>query len=113
MFRLGVLSGALVLVSLGFAPPAAADEASYLSALEVAGVLDYDDDDYCNMIDGICHGQWRTAEEALSTGQWVCDRLTEGKPASMIAEWLGTGEGLMPSEYNGRVMTDAAIANLC
>ncbi len=112
MFRLLVLSTTVAVVSLGLAPFAAADEDSYLDAVQAAGVLEYEGD-FCNTIDGICHGQWQTADEALFTGRWVCDALAEGKSPSMIADWLATGEGLMPSEYNGRVITAAAMAHLC
>jgi hypothetical protein len=112
MVRFSALFAGVAGMAVALAPAASADEDSYLDALIEAGVLEYGGD-YCNMIDGICNGQFQTAQEALSTGRWVCDQIAGGKPKAMIIDWLSQGEGLMPSSYNGRVITNAAIDNLC
>lgn len=103
---------ALMAFSLISTAPARADQTEYLNALDAAGVLS-NNGSTCNMINGLCHGQFPTAAAALQTGNWVCDQVAAGKPKSMITDWLSHGEGLMPSSYNGRVITNAAIDYLC
>jgi len=94
------------------AAPANADEMGYLNALDAAGVMSHNGST-CNIINGLCNGQFSSASDALSTGQWVCDQIAGGKTKAMIIDWLSHGEGLMPSAYNGKVITNAAIQNLC
>ena len=112
MFRLIALSATVVGLSIGLTPTASADAAGYLNALDSAGVLSHNGS-ICNMINGICHGQFESTSAALATGRWVCDQIAGGKPKSMIIDWLSHGEGLMPSSYNGKVITNAAVENLC
>lgn len=112
MVRFIAISAGVVGLGIGLAPLASADELGYLNALDSAGVLSHNGST-CNMINGLCNGQFQSAGDALSTGRWVCDQVAGGKPKSMIVDWLSHGEGLMPSAYNGKVITNAAIANLC
>ena len=112
MVRFIFLPAAAAAFSLGLAPIASADGQSYLNALDSAGVLSRNGSS-CNMINGLCNGQFPSTSAALVTGRWVCDQVAAGKPRSMIIDWLSHGEGLMPSAYNGKVITNGAIANLC
>jgi hypothetical protein len=109
-----IASTALLVLALSLvnSAPATADQNQYLDALDAAGVLSQNGSS-CNMINGICHGQFPSASAALQTGKWVCNQVSAGKPKSMIIDWLSHGEGLMPSSYNGRVITNAAISYLC
>lgn len=97
---------------LGSSATAHADNLSYLNALDAAGLISHNGSS-CNMINGICNGQFPTTSAALQTGRWVCDQFAGGKSKAMIIDWLSHGEGLMPSSYNGKVITNAALANLC
>lgn len=112
MVRFAALAVAVAGMAVALAPVASADEESYLDALIEAGVLEYDGD-YCNMIDGICNGQFKTDGEALASGEFVCDSLMAGKSKDSIIQWMSEGEGLMPSPYNGQVIANAAVDHLC
>lgn len=103
---------AVATAAVVLAAPVAADDMGYLSTLDSAGLMSHDGST-CNMIDGICHGQFETVAGALGSGRWVCDQAAAGRSTDMIIDWLSHGEGLMPSSYNAEVITRAAIANLC
>lgn len=112
MIRFVTVSLACVCLGIWQAPLSSADELGYLNVLDSAGVLSHNGST-CNMINGLCNGQFQSARDALATGRWVCDQVAGGKSKSMIIDWLSHGEGLMPSTFNGKVITNAAISNLC
>ena len=105
-----IITGSFV----GLAAPASADydTAGYVAALRAAGLID-NDRDPCNMIDGLCHGQFPDIPAALQTGVWVCRQVEQGRSRSDLVYDLGHGEGLMPSSYNAPIIYDAATAYLC
>ena len=106
-----VLSAAL---AVGMAAPASAeyDTAGYVAMLEIAGLIDHDGD-RCNMVNGLCHGQFDDGPSAIPTGTWVCEQIEQGRSQDSITYDLSHGEGLMPSSYNAPVIYDAATAFLC
>jgi len=110
-FVAGVLSAAL---AVGTAAPASAenDTAGYVAMLEIAGLIDHDGD-RCNMVNGLCHGQFDDGPSSIPTGTWVCEQIGQGRSRDSITYDLSHGEGLMPSSYNAPVIYDAATAFLC
>jgi hypothetical protein len=112
--RLAALSiAAAAGAAVAIAAPAFADTEGYIRALESAGLIDHDDDP-CNMVDGLCHGQFEDSAAALQTGTWVCDQVRyEGRSRASLVDWLSHGEGLMPSSYNAPIIVDAATNYLC
>ena len=110
------LAGSLVVlaVGLGLAPSAWADydTAGYVNALRAAGLMD-DDRDPCNIVNGLCHGQFPDPSAALQTGVWVCRQVEQGRARADLVYELSHGEGLMPSSYNAPVIYDAATDHLC
>jgi hypothetical protein len=109
--------GAILLaaLSVGMAAPASADEDTdgYVALLELAGLIDHDGGDRCNMVNGLCHGQFEDGASSVPTGTWVCRQIDEGRSRDSIVYELSHGEGLMPSSYNAPVIYDAADAFLC
>lgn len=102
-----------VAASVVLAAPAAADETSYIVAMDKAELIDHDGVIY-ECFDGKpCYGQFEDFKWALQTGNWVCDQLQGGKPEAMIVDWLSHGEGIMPSSYTAPIIVDAAQAHLC
>jgi hypothetical protein len=111
--------GAVLLTALGVgmaapasADPPSADDAGYVAMLEIAGLIDHDGD-LCNMVNGLCHGQFDDGPSSIPTGTWVCSQIDEGRSRDSIIYELSHGEGLMPSSYNAPVIYDAADAFLC
>jgi hypothetical protein len=112
--------GAVLLTALGVGlaapasadPPSADDAAGYVAMLEIAGLIDHDGD-RCNMVNGLCHGQFDDGPSSIPTGTWVCSQIEEGRSRDSITYELSHGEGLMPSSYNAPVIYDAADAFLC
>jgi hypothetical protein len=106
-----VLSAAL---AVGTATPASAenDTAGYIAMLEIAGLIDHDGDP-CNIVNGLCHGQFDDGPSSIPTGTWVCGQIEQGRSRDSITYDLSHGEGLMPSSYNAPVIYDAATAFLC
>ena len=100
-------------VCLALSSPASADAEGYIYALDRAGLIDEGDRDPCNMVQGVCHGQFPNAGAALQTGRWVCQQLAQGKSGSSIVDSLSHGEGLMPSSYNAPIIYNAATTYLC
>ncbi|WP_333891877.1 DUF732 domain-containing protein [Mycolicibacterium gadium] len=99
--------------ALAFAAPASADTEGYIRALDSAGLIDHDGDP-CNMVDGLCHGQFPDSAAAVQTGRWVCDQVQfQGRSRTSLVDWLSHGEGLMPSSYSAPIIVDAATAHLC
>jgi hypothetical protein len=96
------------------AAPACADDDTdgYVAMLEIAGLIDRDGDP-CNIVNGLCHGQFDDGPSALPTGTWVCEEIADGRSRDPIVYELSHGEGLMPSSYNAPVIYDAATAFLC
>jgi len=101
-------------LAVGMAAPASAesDPAGYVAMLEIAGLIDHDGD-RCNMVNGLCHGQFEDGPSAIPTGTWVCEQIEQGRSQDSITYDLSHGEGLMPSSYNAPVIYDAATAFLC
>ena len=60
-------------LAIGFAAPASADydTVGYVNALDAAGLIDHDSD-HCNIINGLCHGQFDDGPSSVATGMWVC-----------------------------------------
>jgi hypothetical protein len=113
--------GAVVLTALGVgmaapasADPPAADDATagYVAMLELAGLIDHDGNP-CNIVNGLCHGQFDDGPSSVPTGTWVCSQIGLGRSRDSIVDELSHGEGLMPSSYNAPVIYDAADAFLC
>jgi hypothetical protein len=109
----------LTAVGVGMAAPASADPpsaddaaAGYIAMLEIAGLIDHDGD-LCNIVNGLCHGQFDDGPSSIPTGTWVCTQIEEGRSRDSIIYELSHGEGLMPSSYNAPVIYDAADAFLC
>jgi len=98
---------------LALSSPASADADGYIYALDQAGLIDEGDGNPCNMVQGVCHGQFPNTSAALQTGRWVCQQLTQGKSGSSIVYSLSHGEGLMPSSYNAPIIYNAATTYLC
>ena len=98
---------------LALASPASADADGYIYALDQAGLIDEGDRDPCNMVNGVCHGQFPNASAALQTGRWVCQQIAQGQSSSSIIYSLSHGEGLMPSSYNAPIIYNAATTYLC
>jgi hypothetical protein len=107
----GLAAGA---IAIGLATPASADYDvnGYVNALDAAGLID-DDGDPCNIIDGLCHGQFDDGPASVSTGVWVCQQVEQGRSRDSIVYELSHGEGLMPSSYNAPIIYDAATTHLC
>ncbi|BBZ19655.1 DUF732 domain-containing protein [Mycolicibacterium gadium] len=81
--------------------------------MDSAGLIDHDGDP-CNMVDGLCHGQFPDSAAAVQTGRWVCDQVQfQGRSRTSLVDWLSHGEGLMPSSYSAPIIVDAATAHLC
>ena len=97
---------------LSVIPVASADRNGYINILDAAGVIDHDGN-LCNMIDGLCHGQFTDAAHALTTGDWVCRQIDKGRSRGALVYELSHGEGLMPSSYNAPIIVDAAISEIC
>jgi hypothetical protein len=76
------------------------------------GLIDHDGD-HCNIINGVCHGQFDDGPSSLSTGMWVCRQVEQGRSRDSIVYDLSHGEGLMPSSYNAPIIYDAATTYLC
>jgi Protein of unknown function (DUF732) len=112
----GALIGGVLLATLaiGTAAPASADGDTdgYVSMLELAGLIDHDGDP-CNIVNGLCHGQFEDGPSSIPTGTWVCQQIEHGRSQDSIVDELSHGEGLMPSSYNAPVIYDAATAFLC
>lgn len=100
--------------AVGTAAPGFAedDAAGYVAMLEIAGLIDHDGD-RCNMVNGLCHGQFDDGPSSIPTGTWVCEQIEQGRSRDSITYDLSHGEGLMPSSYNAPVIYDAATAFLC
>ena len=94
------------------ADPASGDAAGYIGMLELAGLIDHDGDP-CNIVNGLCHGQFDDGPSSIPTGTWVCQQIEQGRSRDSIVYELSHGEGLMPSSYNAPVIYDAADAFLC
>ena len=96
------------------ATPASADydATGYRKALDAAGLIDHDGD-HCNIVDGLCHGQFDNGPSSVSAGVWVCKQVKQGPSRSSIVYDLSHGEGLMPSSYNAPIIYNAATAHLC
>jgi hypothetical protein len=109
-----VLGAALLALTVSTAAPAYADDETdgYISLLEIAGMIDHDGD-RCNMVNGLCHGQFEDGPSAVPTGAWVCQQIELGRSRESIVDELSHGEGLMPSSYNAPVIFDAATAFMC
>jgi hypothetical protein len=56
-------------IAVGLAAPASADydTVGYVNALDAAGLIDHDGD-HCNIINGVCHGQFDDGPSSLSSG---------------------------------------------
>jgi hypothetical protein len=107
----GLAAGA---IAVGLAAPASADydTVGYVNALDAAGLIDHDGDP-CNIIEGLCHGQFDDGPSSVSTGVWVCRQVEQGRSRESIVYELSHGEGLMPSSYNAPIIYDAATTYLC
>ena len=101
-------------VAISVAPLANADDDTdgYISALDAAGLID-NDGDLCNIVNGVCHGQFDDGPSSVSTGVWVCRQVERGRSRDSIVYELSHGEGLMPSSYNAPIIYAAAIEYLC
>ncbi|MGV0874450.1 DUF732 domain-containing protein [Mycolicibacterium sp. XJ879] len=101
-------------MSILAAAPASAesDREGYVRALDAAGLIDHDGDP-CNIVNGLCHGQFPNAAASIKTGLWVCGQAAKGRSRASIVYDLSHGEGLMPSSYNAPIIHDAAITYLC
>jgi hypothetical protein len=101
-------------LTAAFAAPAAADydTLGYINSLDAGGLID-DDGDHCNIIKGLCHGQFDDGPSSVSTGVWVCRQVSQGRSRDSIVHELSHGEGLMPSSYNAPIIYDAATTYLC
>jgi hypothetical protein len=100
-------------LAIGAAAPADADTSGYINALDSAGLIDEGDGNPCNIVKGLCHGQFPDETAALQTGQWVCKQLAQGRASNALVYDLSHGEGLMPSSYNAPIIVNAAIRYLC
>jgi len=95
--RLGIATG-LVAAAVAQATPAHADEASYLKSLQNRGV-----------------DQYLSTAEALSSGQWMCAELRQGRSVNGVYSDLLDRlymAGKLPSGATGQLM-GAAWNNLC
>lgn len=100
------------IAAVALAAPARADETSYITAMDQAGMIDHDQRPReCRQ--NVCWGQFEDYTAALQTGRWVCDQLAGGKPKTMVVDWLSHGEGLMPSAYSAPIIVDTAVKHLC
>jgi hypothetical protein len=111
----GIIGGVLLAaLAVGTAAPAPADYDTdgYVAMLEIAGLIDHDGDP-CNIVNGLCHGQFDDAPSSIPTGTWVCRQIEQGRSRDSIVDELSHGEDLMPSSYNAPVIYDAADAFLC
>ncbi|MGW9267270.1 DUF732 domain-containing protein [Gordonia terrae] len=112
---LAVFASAAV-IALG-AGDASAAPGDYLAVLESRGIytttpgatscFDYSDDT------SGCSRRFTTADDALHTGNWVCDQLDIGRTPSAIAHSLYTADGLFLSKNNSGIVVDAAQKELC
>ena len=109
-----VATGAALMGGVALAAPAQADydTSGYINALDAAGLIDHDGDP-CNIIDGLCHGQFDDGPSSVSTGVWVCKEVEQGRSRDSIVYNLSHGEGLMPSSYNAPIIYNAATTHLC
>ena len=101
-------------IAVAVAAPASADydTVGYINALDAAGLID-DDGDRCNIVNGLCHGQFEDGPSSVPTGVWVCREVEQGRSRDSIVYELSHGEGLMPSSYNAPIIYDAATTYLC
>jgi len=106
-------SGISAITAVVLAAPAQADETSYITAMDQAGMIDHDGVIYECFAGKPCYGQFEDYTWALQTGRWVCDQLAGGKPRAMIVDWLSHGEGIMPSAYTAPIIVDTAVKHLC
>jgi len=112
-YRLTWTAFLLTLIATATSAPASADTSGYINALDNAGIIDEGDGNPCNIINGLCHGQFPNESAALQTGQWVCRQLAQGRSGDSVIYDLSHGEGLMPSSYNAPIIVNAAIRYLC
>lgn len=117
--RLGGLAvfASAAVIALG-AGDASAAPGDYLAALESRGIytttpgatscFDYPDDDTSG-----CSRRFTTADDALHTGNWVCDQLDTGTSPSSTAHQLYTADGLFLSKKNSAIVVYAAQKELC
>lgn len=108
-----VVGVGLAVIGMTLAPPAQADETSYITAMDRAELIDHDGVIYECYPGKPCYGQFEDWSWALSTGRWVCDQVAGGKPREMIVDWLAHGEGIMPSSYTAPIIVDTAVKELC
>jgi hypothetical protein len=101
-------------IALTWAATAGADydTSGYVNALDTAGLIDHNGD-HCNIINGLCHGQFGDGPSSVSTGVWVCKQVKQGHSRDSIVYDLSHGEGLMPSSYNAPIIYNAATTYLC
>ena len=88
------------------------DTTGYINALNAAGLIDHDGKP-CNIVNGLCHGQFPDGSASLQTGMYVCRQLAQGRSRDSLVYELSHGEGLMPSSYNAPILYDAATTYLC
>lgn len=114
MWTVTLVCAVAAVIALGNAAPASADydTVGYVNALDAGGLIDHDGD-HCNIINGVCHGQFDDGPSSLSTGMWVCRQVDQGRSRDSIVYELSHGEGLMPSSYNAPIIYDAATKYLC
>ncbi|AEF35375.1 hypothetical protein JDM601_1375 [Mycolicibacter sinensis] len=114
--RWGLTGVAAFAIAIGLASPTSAsaggDTKGYIKALDAAGLMSHGGST-CNIIDGICHGQFPDGPAALQTGMRVCRQVQNGQSRASIVYELSHGEGLMPSSYNAPIIYDAATKYLC
>jgi hypothetical protein len=112
--RAAVAGTMIGLAGVGVAAPAYADydTEGYVNALDAAGLIDHDGD-HCNIINGVCHGQFDDGPSSLSKGMWICRQVDQGRSPDSIVYELSHGEGLMPSSYNAPIIYNAATTYLC
>jgi hypothetical protein len=108
----GSLAGAAIAVVFAASAAADYDTVGYVNALDAAGLIDHDGNP-CNIIDGLCHGQFDDGPSSVSTGEWVCRQVGQGTTRESVVYQLSHGEGLMPSSYNAPIIYDAATSHLC
>ena len=108
------LAGGLAVgtIGIGLAAPASADSTGYVDALDSAGLIDHDGKP-CNIVNGLCHGQFPDGAAAVKRGMYVCRQVGQGRSRESLVYELSHGEGLMPSSYNAPVIYDAATTYLC
>lgn len=80
----------------------------YVSTPGAAPCFDYPDDGVND-----CSKRFTTADDALSTGYWVCRELRTGRSSSSIADALHMADGLFLSKRNSAIVVNTAKAELC